>query len=256
MFRNRLLLLLAFISLFIHISCSVFYVPVNSEATVIKIDSTTALKEDSTVKAMINPYKLSLDSAMNEIIGYSERYLGKGNPEGLLNNLTADIILSEAQKKVKENNIDIKADFSLLNNGGLRISIPSGAITMRNIFELMPFDNGIEILELSGEKTKELFDYVASNKGEPISGAKMGIKGTSASDILIDDKPFDVSKNYYVVTSDYLANGGDNMSFFSNPLKRVNINYLVRDAIINYIKDQNKKAKVIDSKLDKRIYFE
>ena len=84
----------------------------------------------------------------------------------------------------------------------------------------------------------------------------MGIKDDKAVDILVNNMPFDESKNYCVVTSDYLANGGDKMSFFNDPIKKVNINYLVRDAIIFYIKEQNSKKKVIDSKLDKRIYFE
>jgi len=256
MFRNRLLLLLAFISLLINTSCSVYFVPRSCEATVIKIDSTSISYEDSVIKAIIKPYKLSLDSEMNEIIGYSERYMDKGNPEGLLNNFVSDVILYEAQKRIKESNIDIKADISLLNNGGLRSSIPSGAITKRHIYELMPFDNEIVVIELSGEKTKELFDFVAMSKGLPMSGAKMAMKDNYADSILIDKKPFDLSKSYYVVTSDYLANGGDKMSFFTNPIKKVTINYLVRDAIINYIREQNKKAKVIDSKLDKRIYFE
>ena len=89
-----------------------------------------------------------------------------------------------------------------------------------------------------------------------MAGAKMGIKENAAADILVDNKPFDVTKNYYIVTSDYLASGGDKMTFFKDPIRKVNINYLVRDAIINYFREQNKMGKVIDSKLDKRIYFE
>jgi len=231
-------------------------VPVSNEATVIKIDSASINYEDSALLAIINPYKSSLDSEMNEIIGYSERYLTKELPEGLLNNLIADIVLIEANKTIKEKGFDIKADISLLNNGGLRASIPSGAITTRNIFELMPFDNQLFVLELDGKSIRKLFDFVASSKGLPLAGAKMGIKDDKAADILVNNVPFDESKNYCVVTSDYLANGGDKMSFFNNPVKKVNINYLVRDAIIAYIKEQNKKGKVIDAKLDKRIYFE
>ena len=173
--KIRLLLLFALVLLFVNISCTVFYVPKNSETSVINIDSITINYEDTAILAMINPYKSSLDSEMNEIIGYSERYLTKELPEGLLNNLIADIVLVEAQRMIKEKGLDIKADISLLNNGGLRAPIPSGAITTRNIFELMPFDNQIFILELSGKNTKQLFNFIASSKGLPLAGAKMGI---------------------------------------------------------------------------------
>jgi len=215
------------------------------------------LEEDSLIKAIISPYKLSLDSFMNDIIGYSEKHLFKANPEGLLNNLIADIVLYEANIRCTEMGKDIHVDMSLLNNGGLRAPIQAGTITVGNIYELMPFENLIVIIELSGKDTRQLFNFVAQQKGLPLAGATMSIqKDDSAGNIFIADKPFDENRTYFVATSDYLANGGDKMSFFSNPVSVLKTDYYVRDAIIHYIKEQTKNKKVIDSKLDKRIYFE
>ncbi len=257
MFRKVFIRIFFTVFICFYFSCTSINRQVKNEATVLKLDSTVVLYEDSLINAIIKPYKLSLDSFMNEIIGYSERHLFKANPEGLLNNLIADIVLFEAEKKCIETGKTTKVDMALLNNGGLRAPIPEGAITVRHIYELMPFENEIVVLELSAKDTKELFRFVAQQKGVPLSGATMSIqKDDSAGNILITGKPIDENRTYFVATSDYLANGGDKMNFFSHPLQKINTNYFIRDAIIHYIKEQNKNKKVIDSKLDKRIYFE
>jgi len=257
MLKNKFLLLSILILSFTSTSCSTFYLSKKSDAGVMVLNSETIAYEDSIVNAMILPYKQALEAEMEEIIGYSERHLHKANPEGLLNNLIADIVLYETNKIAQEKEMGITIDFAILNNGGLRAPLPEGAIRVRNIYEIMPFDNEIVILKLSPEKTKSLFNYVAQQKGVPISGATLGInKDDNAVNILINGKPFDNTRSYYVATSDYLAAGGDKMKFFDAPESYLKTYYLMRDAIINYIKMQNGLNKIIDSKLDKRVYFE
>lgn len=252
---NRLTHLLTVLSLLFLVSCSAVFFKSGNDASVIKIDSVAA-PEDSLINAMILPYKMSLDSEMNEVIGYSERLIFKSNPEGLLNNLIADIVLSQTNKKNEELKNGMVANIALLNNGGLRAPLPEGALTTRHIFEIMPFDNEIVILELKGEKVLEMFNFIAASKGLPIAGAVIGIKDNKAGTVTVNNAPFDPKRNYFITTSDYLANGGDKMSFFANPIRKIFINYLVRDAIIDYIKGQTALKKTIDAKLDNRIYFE
>ena len=65
----------------------------------------------------------------------------------------------------------------------------------------------------------------------------------------IKQKRFDVSKNYYVLTSNFLQEGGDKMVFFANPMELYSLDLNLRDILINYIQSQ----KEIVGKLDKRI---
>ena len=51
-------------------------------------------------------------------------------------------------------------DFCLLNNGGLRTSLPQGNITRRKIFELMPFENELVVVTISKEKMTDLKAYL------------------------------------------------------------------------------------------------
>jgi 2',3'-cyclic-nucleotide 2'-phosphodiesterase (5'-nucleotidase family) len=245
-----LCLLLTFI-----VACKQHAYVTKVDTGVITLDSTSIRKQDSAALVLIEPFKEKMDATMNGVLAYSDQVMMKDVPEGMLNNFVADLVLQKANEFYKPED-NKKIDFCLLNNGGMRGALPKGAITLKNIFELMPFENTIVIVTLSGEKTLQLFNYIAKAGGEPISGFAMGIKDTTAVNIYINGKSFDVSKSYKIVTSDYSANGGDKMKFFDNPVKREDLTLKLRDAIIEYVKEENTKGNTLKAKLDKRIYYE
>lgn len=210
---------------------------------------TSEIQNNSSTDSLIAPYKLQLENEMNEVLIFSETEFTKSNPEGTLGNLVADISLQSAQKI-------IQVDFCLLNNGGLRTSLPKGNITKGKIFELMPFENELVIVTLSAQKTIELFNYVANKGGQPIAGVTMKIKNNKAEEILISNEPINENKIYKVVTTDYLANGGDNMIFFSNPISMQNLNIKLRDAIIFFLQEKNSKSENLKAYTDNRISIE
>lgn len=249
---KNILFLLIFLSVFA-VSCSKYNQYAKVETSIIKVDSANVPVDDSASIAMIKPYKDQLDAQMNEIIGTTEEPFMKGTPEGLLGNFVADLSLIMANSHNSETE---KVDFCIMNAGGLRTPLPKGAIKKSKVFELMPFENELVVLTLSGEKTYEMFQFIAKKGGIPVSGFSMGIKDTFAVNIKVGDLVFDKIKNYRIVTSDYLANGGDKMAFFKDPIKRVSLNLKVRDAILEYMAEETKKGNKLKSKLDKRIYFE
>lgn len=225
------------------------------EANILAIDTVNVHKEDSVALFIIAPYKQKIEAEMNQIIGYTAQAMEKGKPEALLNNFIADLILIKSNRYYLPEDSHM-IDMCLLNSGGLRASLPKGAILKSNIFDLMPFENQLVVVTLDGNKTKEMFDYIVAKGGEPISGFRLGIKDTSALNITINNEPFDKTKTYKVVTSDYLANGGDKMIFFSNAIKVEPLNHMIRDVIIEYFIEENNKGNKLSTKLDKRIYYE
>lgn len=255
MLKNFRSCFIFFIALSVLLACR-HVAPIEKvETNVFAIDSTSVIKEDTTVLRIIKPFKEKMEAEMNEVLGYTEDAMIKNRPEGVLNNFVADLILYEANENYKPDD-GKKIDFCILNNGGLRTSLPKGAITRGKIYELMPFDNKLVVVTLSGEKVTQMLNFVAKAGGMPVSGFSMGIKDTAAVNILVNGKTFDPSKDYKVVTSDYLANGGDKMNFFKNPPKSETLNLLVRDAIIAYVVAENKKGNKLKSELDKRVYYE
>ena len=219
-----------------------------------QIDSVNVPVFDTSTYNIITPYKIQIDSEMNIVIGYSTQIMEKDKPEGLLCNFVADLSLEECRKYYNpDDNKNI--DMCLLNYGGLRAPLPKGKITVRNIFELMPFENEFFVATLKGEDCHEMFNYIAEAKGEPISGFTLEIKDSTAYNISINNQPFCVDSTYKILTSDYLINGGDRMFFFSKAIDIDTINLKIRDVIMNYIIEKNKDSIKISSKLDNRILY-
>ena len=246
--KNRFLFLLISACFSVFLSCSSSHGIIRYEDTFLSVDS--LLAPDSTITADIAPYKVQYSKIMDDVLAVSEQVMMKDNPEGLLGNFTADIILNKANELCKDS---CSVDICLLNNGGLRNPLPKGNITRGNVFQLMPFENEIVILQLNGNAVKEMLDFLANKGGMPIAGMRMKIKNNMAADATIGGKPFDISKSYTVVTSDYLANGGDNMTFFANAIRKITIGKLLRNAIIEYLQEESEKGNTIKVKKDGRI---
>ena len=124
------------------------------------------------------------------------------------------------------------------------------------MYELMPFENELVVLTLSGTQTRQLLNYIAKNDGMPVSGMSLGIKNKAPGSVTIGKNGFQDGKEYRVVTSDYLAAGGDKMNFFSQPKATDSLHYKLRDAIIDHLIALNKSGKKAGSQLDGRVHYE
>lgn len=228
-------------------SCQTHFDLLKANRAQYSIDNHVAV--DSTLIRTYLPYKQKMDAQMSAIIGKTDSLLFKGRgAESTLGNFFADACITEAKK------INPNIDFAIPStNGGLRNSLPEGNIALSNVFELMPFENELLILKLKGSDVQELIRYIASTGGQPVSGITLTIKDKTAKDILINGKPFDSNKTYNILTSDYIAGGGDEVFGLKNPIEKEVIGLKVRDALIQYIKGQTAAGKTINGKLDGRI---
>ncbi len=185
---------------------------------------------------------------MSRIIGHTDAPLTRPftAPETLLGNFFADALLAEGQRLYP-------ADFSFGTKGALRRELMKGAITVGHIFELMPFENELVILGLTGGNVQQLADYIAATGGQPIAGLQMTINNDTAKNILISGIPLDLSKTYTVATYDYLANGGDRVKGLAQPLRRMDTGKKIRELLIDYISRQTAAGKTINTQTDGRI---
>jgi len=239
---------LFFFSLLLSISCQKKASFSSISESHIIINSKTI---DSTVYKTIGPYKLSHDANMQVVIGQSEKALIKADLESTLGNFFCDAVMMETKKYLGNDSLLLNA--AVFNKGGLRNSLPQGNITIGNIFELMPFDNEVVLLKLSGSQIKDMVEKISEKGGIPVSGMRLVIKDNKPIQVTLNGQSFDESKYYWVVTSDYLANGGDNYNFFKNAIERKTTGILLRDMIITHCKTVTKKGELIKSQLDGRI---
>lgn len=225
------------------------------DSALLELNSQTVPPADSSFIKAINPYKSELDKTMNEVLVFSKQQILKGLPESSLGDFVSDAVLKKTNDIYKPSD-HLPVNICLLNNGGLRGQLPKGNITRGNAFELMPFENSIVILTLTAEKTKQLFEYVVESNGAPFAGARVKAKGKKITELKINGQNFDPTKIYKVTTSDYLAAGGDKYNFFKDPIKTDTLNYKLRDAIIDYMIEQNKKGDSLNVTIDGRIIYE
>ena len=256
MMRPRLHALRIFFPALLALAACVHHPQLSSVQTeTIELNPSSDKDVDTSVVRIISPYKTVLDKEMNQVLISSDHAINKGEPEGELGDLVADIILDAANKKYYSSD-NIKVQFCVLNNGGLRVSLPKGEITKGKVFELMPFENEMVVVTLPGDKTKQLFDFIAAKNGMPVAGIKMGIKNNTATHVLVNGSDFDVTKTYRIVTSDYLANGGDKMDFFKSAVKNEPLGYKLRDAIIDDLLERSKAGNKLNTKTDGRLYYD
>lgn len=206
-------------------------------------------KGDSTLTAMLVPYKRGVDTQMQVIIGHTDIPLTKAQPESTLGNFWADATLLAAQK------IDPKVVGAVGNYGGLRISyIAPGLITRGKMYELMPFDNMLTIIEIPGVVMQQFCDAMALHKGWPVSGITFIIKDKSATEIKIGGVDLNPSLVYKIAVNDYIARGGDNCDYLQ-PLKKRNTTVFLRDAMIDYVTALEREGKPLHPVLQKRIQY-
>lgn len=233
------------------ICCRPTYTLQKSEQKEYVFTDTTFSGIDSTLDKFIQPYREKMVGEMNTVLAESENALEKGLPESRLGNFVSDACMSESEKMFYPSD-NHQADFAIFNTGGLRRSLPKGKITRGDVFELMPFENELVVLTMDGNLVKKISNFIASKNGAPVSGIRFIIKNKTATDIFIQGKPLDTLGTYKMLTSDYLANGGDSFELLKD-VPRESVNLKVRDALIQYLTKSGKEKKIISINLDGRI---
>ncbi len=179
-------------------------------------------KEDIHVKAIVNNYCKKVDSILNKVIGKAQYDLDGENvrkKETNLGNLIADIIRQTAG-----------ADVAIINGGGIRTSIKKGDIKVKDIYSVLPFNNYIVAIKLTGKEIKETLEHGVSAVEEgagrfpQVSGIRFNYNpnnkpGSRIKEVYILGKPIEPDKEYTVATNDFLAAGGDGYKAFGNALQ-------------------------------------
>ena len=238
------------------LSCQSYKI-VNANSTIISVDKN--IPEQKFEEIELSKYRDSISKEMNKVINQSLITMEVGCPEGLLGDFVSDLSILYIKKNFPENKFN--PDFCILNNGGFRSTLNKGSITIGDIFQIMPFDNYLLILEIKGNEMNDLINYIkeksttniSRKSGVPLSGIRLKISGDKVSRCMISNKMYDPLKTYKVLTTNYLASGGDDMSFFKNCKTIFNTKLLLRDVIIKYIEELGKNNIKINAQFDGRV---
>jgi 5'-nucleotidase / UDP-sugar diphosphatase len=216
-------------------------------------------KEDEFVNARLKTYSEPLKAMMKQPLAHVSADLKRGNNTG-----PGPIVADSMLAKTRSAGVQI----SVQNCGGIRKDIAAGDITVAETYELLPFNNSLVILELKGveliEALEEAVDFqmAGGNKAPYLYVAGMTFrvdeaaqKGARIKDVMIKAsndayEPLETSKAYRIVTSSYLAGGGDGILTFRKAAGyRFDTGFIDAEVFMEYLK----LKKTIESPAEKRI---
>ncbi|MBE9593982.1 MAG: 5'-nucleotidase C-terminal domain-containing protein, partial [Proteobacteria bacterium] len=188
-------------------------------------------------------YNSELDPVLGKILGKTtvdldhDRYAGPS----LLGEWACEIMKDKAGVQI-----------AMTNGGGLRIPVPAGEITAGILYEVMPFDNTLYTMKLSGADVKANIEHGIMNDDigwVQIAGARVTYNPNAeagnriTSMFLEDGTPIEMDKYYTVVTNDFMFTGGDKYDF-KNSKDGLDTFIPIRDALMEAVE----KAGVISPK--------
>lgn len=232
---------------------------VNLRAEKLPVDASVA--DDPAVNQMVAVYSPKVRE-LDVVLGSLQGELRKGGMgAGSLGNFVSDGMRWQAGLKLGQ-----PVDLALINGGGLRRStISEGELRARDIFELLPFENALVTVELTGEQLMRLMKSIVASR-EAQSGARIVYftkpDKTSEVDIVklrttAGEKDIDPQATYRVVTIDYIVNrGGDISTQLQAGKNRKPLGITLRDAIMAYVKSETAAGRTIRANLDRRFWLD
>ena len=226
--------------------------------------------EDNNIAAIVEKYRKNVDRVLNETIGKTGVDLDGENVrlnETNLGDLIADIMKNASG-----------SDIALINGGTIRTSIRKGEIKVKDVYSVLPFDNYIVAVKLTGRQIYEALEHGVSavEKGEgrfpQVSGLTLKYRmssppGKRITEVMINGKALEFQKEYVVATNDFLAAGGDGYKAFGDAVKSSrdfavtggmmkgeklvfsDAGRWLRDIVIGYIKEKNEISPSSDERI-------
>ena len=201
------------------------------------------LKDDANMLVVYGKYEEELNPVLGKVLGRTtvdldhDRYAGPS----LLGEWSCDIMKDK-----------VGVQIAMTNGGGLRIPVPAGEITAGKLYEVMPFDNTLYTMKLSGADVKANIEHGIMNDDIgwiQISGVRVTYNSEAeagnriTSMVLEDGTPIEMENYYTVVTNDFMFTGGDNYNF-ENAKDGLDTFIPIRDAMMDAVE----KAGVISPK--------
>ncbi|MEK7287764.1 MAG: 5'-nucleotidase C-terminal domain-containing protein [Elusimicrobiota bacterium] len=202
--------------------------------------------EDPQTLRVVTPFKDMVDRKLAEVLGETKVDLTSSREgESVLGNIIADC-MREA----------VRADIAMQNSGGIRSSISAGTVTLRHLYNVLPFDNTIYTMTLTGSQVKEVLE--ASLSDAVIRLQTSGLifrydmtrpKGRRLTEVMVGKKPILVTKNYTVATNNFLADGGDGYKTFLNGSLRKDTKTVLRDSMAQWIKKHTPLKPALEGRM-------
>ena len=181
---------------------------------------------DQAVQQMVDQMTAEIAPIMNEVVSIAGQYVSKSS----VCKWTADAIHQS-----------VDCDLAAINSGGIRQSafpIYEGSdVTVKKIYEIMPFDNLVKTCEVKGSDLKEILFI-----NDAVFSSNVVFEG---SVVYINGKLVEDDKIYKFACVDYLFDR--DACIYEKGMNTEILQLLVRDAMINALRDlKNNNQRWLD----------
>jgi 5'-nucleotidase / UDP-sugar diphosphatase len=133
-----------------------------------------------------------------------------------------------------------RADFAVVNSGGVRDSIAAGKITYKDVLKVQPFGNTVTTVDLTGTEAMDYLNAAAqmsvgSGAFPQFAGVKLVIEGGRVASASIKGTAIDPSKTYRMAVNNFQAAGGDGYPKLIAHPSFVNSGFVDADVLRAYI---------------------
>ncbi|MBU2483339.1 MAG: bifunctional metallophosphatase/5'-nucleotidase, partial [Proteobacteria bacterium] len=193
--------------------------------------------EDAAVTETIKNFSESVNREMEKVIGESEADLGlsEAGLESLIGDWMTDAMRSQTG-----------ADVAIQNTSGIRADLKKGDIRMRDIYQVMPFENTAVILTMTGGQLHKLLNDNFRNGRARIQLSGLTVKfklspegKTSGLSLEKDGKAINAADEFTVVTNNYLTAGGTGGKTFKEGKNMRDTMLPIRDLLVKEIKEHS-----------------
>ena len=182
------------------------------------------------IPALRDKYNAEFSEQMKKVIGSSGMRFDNSrcrNAETEIGNLITDIIRRRAGN----------ADISFQNGDSIKAALNKGPITVEEIHRLLPSENHIVTMRLTGAQVEEAVKRSVSFQDRflQVSGLNVLVQGGRVKSIMVGGKKLAGDKYYRVAVNDFLAAGGDGYDVFTRGKNQKSTGLDLRDAVIRHI---------------------
>ncbi len=198
--------------------------PTVREAALLPVAGVSPARFDRKIQSFLAPYTHIVDSINRRVIAVSAVDMPNTKQYAtsvLFSNFTADAAAAYATWQLDSlaaPGLPRRVDLAVMNSGGIRLPMRKGAVTEGQVLSTYPFTNHLVITRVSGERLDSILRQAAFWGNQGVSSQAeitLAPDGRETAGILIDGRPIDPRRDYYVATLDYLALGGDYMEAFA-----------------------------------------
>ncbi len=203
-----------------------------------KLPYTSEIAENAEMLALLKPYQEFGEQKLGEPIGSSDGKLD--GDRAVVRSRPASMAILIGKALVERT----QADFTVINSGGVRDSMPAGPLTYKDVLKVLPFANTNATVDLTGAEVMDYLNAAAkmsagSGGFAQFVGVELVITGGRVASARIQGAAVDPGKTYKMTINSFIASGGDGYPPLKAHRSYVDTGFVTADVVRGYIAEKS-----------------